>query len=519
MEAQAERRLGQNGRATPPPAAIQFASDHALALIVALAALLRFATLGVPSYWLDEYTSLSETHGSLSAVLDSVNHAEGGPPLYLLLLWGWRKVFGDGEIAIRSMSALLGTATVPVAFAAARELASRRAGLFAAALTATSPLMIWYSQEVRTYALLVFLAALSFTFFAYTLERDEPGWLWGWAISSVLAFTTHYFAVVLIVPEAVWLLLRGPRVRTLIASAAMGAVGIAVLLLAGVNQQQDKVALVIRQLDRVDRVVSIPQHFVVGLSVPWRVLPVVVGVALAAAVAYALRRADLPTRDSFLLAGSVTLAGFLLAVVPAFLGADYVITRYVLELWLPFAVTVAIALAVPSIGRLGIAAVVALAVAGIALSTWNAATPAARRLNWDTVATALGPTTAKRVMVGPGYFVSVGLSVYLPHAHLASPDERIVTRNLVLISLRQVPNYGIAPCFWGAVCGGEGLGGSGPPIKYSLSGDHPARWARRFRLVGSGSTPRVNFNVYRSKRPTRVPSPDPGQVVIVQQPG
>ena len=278
-------RRRQNGQTTTPyrgsPIAVarQFASDHALALIVALAALLRFATLGVPSYWLDEYTSLSETHGSLSAVLDSVNHAEGGPPLYLLGLWGWRKVFGDGEIAIRSMSVLLGTATVPVAFAAARELASRRAGLFAAALTATSPLMIWYSQEVRTYALLVFLAALSFTFFAYALERDEPGWLWGWAISSVLAFTTHYFAVVLIVPEAVWLLLRGPRVRTLIASAAMGAVGIAVLLLAGVNQQQDKVALVIRQLDRVDRVVSIPQHFLVGLSVPWRVLPVVVGVA------------------------------------------------------------------------------------------------------------------------------------------------------------------------------------------------------------------------------------------------
>ena len=166
-------------RAAPRPAVIRFASDHALALIVALAAVLRFATLGVPSYWLDEFTSLNETQGSLSTVLDSVKHAEGGPPLYLVLLWGWRKVFGDGEIAIRSMSALLGTATVPVAFAAGRELASRRAGLFAAALTATSPLLIWYSQDVRTYALLVFLAALSFMFFAYALEREEPGWLWG----------------------------------------------------------------------------------------------------------------------------------------------------------------------------------------------------------------------------------------------------------------------------------------------------------------------------------------------------
>jgi mannosyltransferase len=509
MATPTERQITTPDPDSPIAVARQFASDHALALIVALAALLRFATLGVPSYWLDEFTSLNETHGSLGTVLSSVNHAEGGPPLYLLGLWGWRKVFGDGEIAIRSMSALLGTATVPVAFAAARELASRRAGLFAAALTATSPLMIWYSQEVRTYALLVVLAALSFMFFAYALERDEPGWIWAWAIASFLAFTTHYFAVVLIAPEAVWLLLRGPRVKTMIASAAIGAAGIVVLVLAGVSQQQDKVAGVIRSLDRVDRVVSIPQHFVVGLSVPWRILPVVVGAMLVAAVIYALRRADLLTRDSFLLAGSVALAGFLLAVVPAFLGADYVITRYVLELWLPFAVAVAIAFAAPSLGRLGFAAVVALALIGVALSTWTAATPAARRVNWDTVATALGPTTAKRVIVGPGYFVSVGLLLYLPDAHFAAADDRIVTRNLVLISLRPVPDYGIGPCFWGAVCGGKGLGGSGPPIKAP----------HQFRLVGSGSTPRVSYEVYRSKRPTRIPSPATGQVVIVQDPG
>ena len=173
------------------------------------------------------------------------------------------------------------------------------------------------------------------------------------------------------------------------------------------------------------------------------------------------------------------------------------ITRYVLELWLPFAVAVALALAVPTIGRVGVAAVVALAATGIALSTWNAATPAARRVNWDTVAAALGPTSAKRVVVGPGYLVSVGLSLYLPDAHLASCDERIVTRNLVLISLRPVPDYAIGPCFWGADCGGKGIGAPRPR----------SRPRARSGWIGSGSTPRVNYNVFRSKRPARVPSP------------
>jgi mannosyltransferase len=509
MATREQRSTEINLRAPPLAAAREFASDHALALIVGLAALLRLATLGVPSYWLDEYTSLNETHGSLSTVLDSVNHAEGGPPLYLLLLWGWRKVFGDGEIAIRSMSALLGTATVPVAFAATRELASRRAGLFAAALAATSPLLIWYSQEVRTYALLVFLAALSFMFFVYALERQEGTWLWGWAIFSLLAFTTHYYAAVLIAPEAAWLVLRGPRARALLASVAIGAAGLVVLALAGFSQQQDKVAGVIRGLDRTDRVVSIPQHFLVGLSVPWRILPLVVGVLLVAAVVYALRRADLLSRDAFALAGGIGVAGLALAVVPAYLGSDYVITRYVLELWLPLAVAVAIALAVRSIRGVGTAAIVGLCATGIALSTWNAATPAARRVNWDTVATALGPASGKRVIVGPGYYVSVGLSLYLPDDHFASSKERIVARNLVLLSLRPVPNYGIGPCFWGALCGGKGIGGSGPPIKAPP----------QFKLVGQGSTPRVTYRIFRASKPTRVPSPTTGQVVVVQQAG
>ena len=100
MVTREQRSSGATAPAAVASAVREFASAHALALIVVLAAVVRFATLGVPSYWLDEYVTVSETHGSLSTVIDSVNHAEGGPPLYLLLLWGWRKVFGDGEIAL-----------------------------------------------------------------------------------------------------------------------------------------------------------------------------------------------------------------------------------------------------------------------------------------------------------------------------------------------------------------------------------------------------------------------------------
>src|SRR5436309_2375705 len=105
--ASAGRRSRPRFPSRPRPA--RGRSAHALALIVVLAAAVRFATLGVPSYWLDEWVTVHETHGGFSAVLDSVHGAEGGPPLYLIAIWTWQKVFGGSEIVVRSFSALLGT--------------------------------------------------------------------------------------------------------------------------------------------------------------------------------------------------------------------------------------------------------------------------------------------------------------------------------------------------------------------------------------------------------------------------
>ena len=341
-------------------AAREFASRHALALIIALAALVRFATLGVPSYWLDEYlTVVRIRHG----FVDMFKAAGEGvtPPLYLIMAWGWQKVFGTGEIALRSLSALLGTATIPVVYAATRALASRRAGLMAAALAATSPLLILYSQEVRTYPLLVFLSALSFLFFVYALQREEPRWLWAWALASGLALATHYFALMLLVPEAIWLLLRAraTRVKALLACVGVGAVGLALLPLW--LDQRDRPTW-IGLLSAPDRLLAVPQHFVVGLSVPWRALSVVVTCVLAAAVLFALRRADQPVRRAFALAGGIGAAGMLFATIPMLFGNDYLITRNVIELWLPFAVAVAVALGARTVGRGGPAVVVALCV-------------------------------------------------------------------------------------------------------------------------------------------------------------
>src|SRR3954452_10350433 len=143
----------------------------ALAALTLLGALLRWVTLGDQSYWGDEGVTVALVRMSFGHMLDTIPKSESTPPLYYALAWLWTRALGSSdEYALRSLSALAGTATIPVLYAATCELVTRRAALVAAALAACSPLLVWYSQESRAYALLGLATALTLWFFARALE-------------------------------------------------------------------------------------------------------------------------------------------------------------------------------------------------------------------------------------------------------------------------------------------------------------------------------------------------------------
>ena len=162
--------------------------------VVALGAVLRFATLGAQSYWFDEAQAAHELHLSLGSMLSSMVAVETAPPLYFVLGWVWVHLFGAGEVALRSLSALAGTALIPIAYLCGRELVSRRAGLLTAAFVAVSPFMIWYSQEAREYMLVAAFCGASLVFFTRAWRDPSGRNIAWWTLFSVLALLTHYFA-------------------------------------------------------------------------------------------------------------------------------------------------------------------------------------------------------------------------------------------------------------------------------------------------------------------------------------
>src|SRR5665213_1047157 len=258
----------------------------AIVAVVMAGAVVRFATIDVQSMWLDEAVTHSLVTRSFGAMLRAIPHSESTPPLYYVLEWVWARVFGSGAVGLRSLSALFGSATIVVLAAVAGRLGGRRAALAAAALAASNPLLIWYSQEARAYALLVLLCAVT----VWCLVRGD--WR-GWALAAALALATHYFAVFIVIPEALWLAWRHAR-RSPRAAWSVGAVALvgAALLPLAVVQASGNRARFIGATSLHSRIVAVPKQFLIGYATPHATVLTVLAALAALGLALSLRRRE-----------------------------------------------------------------------------------------------------------------------------------------------------------------------------------------------------------------------------------
>jgi mannosyltransferase len=380
----------------------------ALAGLTALGVAVRFASLGVQSYHHDEViTALRVLPGSFGDMLHSVRVSESNPPLYYTLAWGWAKAFGTGEIGLRSLSALFGAATVPVGYLIGRQLATRRAGLLLAALIAVNPMLIWYSQEARSYALLVFFGALSMYFFARALNSGRGRDLAFWTLASALALCSHYFAVFAVTIEAAWLIVA-LRARWRLLLPALGGVlatGLALLPLA--NSQTNPTHLGwIENSPLPERLWETAVSFLVGetghviAEAPrdrYAVVPLILaGLALILVVLRGERR----ERRGAALGLVLGLGVAALTALAALVGKDYVVERNLLPALVPLLAVVAIGFAAAGARRLGLLLAVALCAYWLAFDVHVTQTPNLQRPDFRTVTEALGqPRNGRRAIV------------------------------------------------------------------------------------------------------------------------
>lgn len=181
--------MAPDAPATPPPERRNGALVVALA---ALAALLRVPALARRSLWLDEAMLYEAATGGLSHVLVDGTAGTSAGPLYCGLLNLVMGILGDGEVALRAVACAAGIAAVPLAYLLARRMASRHAGLVAAAWVAVAPAQVRLSQQVREYTL-AFAGCLVVLLLVERLDRrTSPARALAAGAAAAAAIATQY---------------------------------------------------------------------------------------------------------------------------------------------------------------------------------------------------------------------------------------------------------------------------------------------------------------------------------------
>ncbi|HZD42670.1 MAG TPA: glycosyltransferase family 39 protein, partial [Methanomicrobiales archaeon] len=166
-----------------------------LVILILAGGALRFYHLDFNSIWLDEAATLNFARQSLLGIWQSTAQGEFNPPLF-----NWMEhfmlVFGQSELVLRFIPALLGVLTIPVFYGIGKEFMDRDVGIIAAALLAFSPFHLFYSQDARAYAAVLFFFSVSFLFFLIAMRTHEAR---SWAlfgVFSALAFWTHFYVFI-----------------------------------------------------------------------------------------------------------------------------------------------------------------------------------------------------------------------------------------------------------------------------------------------------------------------------------
>lgn len=169
-------------RALGRPETAQTSGERAAAPRWFWGALLLVAALGIvqaslrlgDSLNVDEPFTANLIRLPLPAMFAAFRQDNASPPYYLLLKL-WAALFGESEVALRSLSVLLFGATIVTVGAVARREAGPLAGMVAATLLATSSnLGLVHAGTARQYALLCLEAALAVAL-CFALLRATPG--------------------------------------------------------------------------------------------------------------------------------------------------------------------------------------------------------------------------------------------------------------------------------------------------------------------------------------------------------
>lgn len=152
-----------------------------LAAIILLALLIRLISIDKPfGIWYDEmYSYIFSSKSSVIEITKTLMRYDFHMPLYYFYVHFWMKFFGTSDVALRLSSVLWGVLSIPALYCLGKTYRSKALGYFLAVISCLSPVMIYYSQEIRFYGMLMFFATISIIFFLRLIDsHDKKDFMW-----------------------------------------------------------------------------------------------------------------------------------------------------------------------------------------------------------------------------------------------------------------------------------------------------------------------------------------------------
>lgn len=209
----------------------------------------RFYRLGFRPLWLDEAISYYRAFLPIPNLLKTSYFWDVHPPTYYLILHAFLRL-GHSESILRLFSAICGTAAIPAVYFYSKKITDRKAATITTFFLTLSLFHIIHSQQVRVYAFFFLICLFSMIFFQNVLSMGRKRDWMLWACISIFNFYVHYFALILLALQVMYLIYcviftleeyRKPALKFLILSGGIIVLGCLPQLFFFIDQANAKI--------------------------------------------------------------------------------------------------------------------------------------------------------------------------------------------------------------------------------------------------------------------------------------
>lgn len=172
---------------------------------------------------------------NLADVNNSLLETDTHPPFYFWVMHYWIKISGDSPFIVRLFSVLMGILASFLVYQVAKIIFDEKTAILSFLLMSTLSFAVKYSQEARSYSLIMVLGLLSFWFLLRFEKNGKNPDILGFFLATALGIYTHYFYLLIYLSQFIYFSIAHRNNTALLNKFYLAFLGVCLLFSPWVN--------------------------------------------------------------------------------------------------------------------------------------------------------------------------------------------------------------------------------------------------------------------------------------------